>query len=69
MGAHISSIRARIQRAVTDEGTRWVLLGADAPLLPVRKVYTWVDVDFEGTYYEDSVATELYYSDLDGEVR
>ena len=60
-------IRARIQRAVADEGTRWVLLGADAPLLPVRKVYTWVDVDFEGAYYEDSIATELYYADLDGD--
>ena len=60
-------IRTRIQRAVSDEGTRWVLLGADAPLIPVRKVYTWVDVDFEGAYYEDSIATELYYTDLDGE--
>ncbi len=60
-------IRARIQRAVDDEGTRWVLLGADAPLLPVRKVYTWVDVDFEGAYYEDSIATDLYYADLDGD--
>ncbi len=60
-------IRARIQRAVADEGTRWVLLGADAPLLPVRKVYSWVDVDFEGAYYEDSFATELYYSDLGGD--
>jgi hypothetical protein len=60
-------IRARIQRAVSDEGTRWVLLGADAPLIPVRKVYTWVDVDFEGAFYEDSIATELYYADLDGD--
>jgi len=58
-------IRARIQRAVADEGTRWVLLGADAPLLPVRKVYTWVDVDFEGAFYEDSIATDLYYADID----
>lgn len=60
-------IRARIQRAVADEGTRWVVLGADAPLLPVRKVYTWVNVDFEGAYYEDSIATDLYYADLDGD--
>jgi hypothetical protein len=58
-------IRARIQRAVDEEGARWVLLGADAPLIPVRKVYTWVDVDFEGAYYEDSIASDLYYADLD----
>ncbi len=60
-------IRARIVRAWEEEGTRWVLLGADAPLLPVRRVDTWVDVEFEGAYYEDVIATDLYYADLDGE--
>jgi hypothetical protein len=58
-------IRARIQRGVDEEGVRWVLLGADAPLVPVRRVYTWVEVDFEGAYYEDSIASDLYYADLD----
>ncbi|MFH1469543.1 MAG: C25 family cysteine peptidase [Pseudomonadota bacterium] len=60
-------LRARLQRAWAEEGTRWVLLGADAPLVPVRMVDAWVDVHFEGTYYEGPVATDLYYADLDGE--
>ncbi len=60
-------IRSRIQRGWESEGTRWVVLGADAGLLPVRRVDTFVDVSFEGAYYEDSVVSDLYYSDLDGD--
>jgi hypothetical protein len=60
-------LRARLQRAWAEEGTRWVLLGADAPLLPTRYIDTWVDVHFEGTYYEGPVASDLYYADLDGD--
>lgn len=60
-------VRARIQRAWEEEGTRWVVLGADAPEIPIRRVDAWVDVDFEGAYYEGPVQSDLYYADLDGD--
>ena len=62
-----AQLRARIARGAEEQGTRFVLLGGDYPDIPVRMVDTYVDVDFEGAYYEDSVISELYYADIDGD--
>ncbi len=62
-----AAVRERIRLAWQEEGTRWVLLGADAPLIPIRRVDAWVAVDFEGAYYEGTVQSDLYYADLDGD--
>ncbi len=54
-------VRAFIRDAYTRWGTKWVLLGGDTDVIPVRYGYT--------TYYNpggEYLPTDLYYSCLDG---
>ena len=52
-------VRMFIRDAYSRWGTKWVLLGADTDVIPVRLAYT--------TYYGgEHIATDLYYSCLDG---
>jgi hypothetical protein len=54
-------VRSFIRDAYTHWGTRWVLLGGDTDVIPVRYGYT--------TYYNpggEYLPTDLYYSCLDG---
>lgn len=52
-------VRRFIRDAYTQWGTVWVLLGGDTPVIPVRYARTTF---FGG----ENLATDLYYSDLDG---
>ncbi|MFN8588931.1 MAG: C25 family cysteine peptidase [Candidatus Eisenbacteria bacterium] len=52
-------IRMFIRDAYTRWGTKWVLLGGDTDIIPVRQAYT----TFYGSEY---IATDMYYSCLDG---
>ncbi len=52
-------IRLFIRDCYTRWGTKWVLLGGDADVIPVRLAYT--------TFYgSEMIATDMYYSCLDG---
>ena len=52
-------IRQFIRDAYTRWGTKWVLLGGDTDVIPVRLAYT--------TYYlTEYIASDMYYSCLDG---
>jgi hypothetical protein len=52
-------IRLFLRDCYTRWGTKWVLLGGDTDVIPVRLGYT--------TYYgSEMIATDLYYSCLDG---
>jgi Peptidase family C25 len=50
-----------------DGDLRFVTLGGDAERVPVRAVFATVDIDAEGVYEEATVASDLYYADLDGD--
>jgi hypothetical protein len=54
-------IRNFIRDAVNTWETEWVLLGGDISVIPYRGGYGKV-----GSYPADSLPTDLYYSDLDG---
>lgn len=47
-------------------GTRYVVLGGDENLLPVREVSLWADAHLDDGYIVETFASELYYADLDG---
>jgi len=52
-------VRLFLRDAYSRWGTKWVLLGGDTDVVPVRLAYT--------TYYgSEMIATDLYYSCLDG---
>lgn len=57
-------IRNFIRDAYEKWGISFVLLGGDPPLLPTR--YVWVDRDEIYTSLWLPIASDLYYSDLDG---
>jgi hypothetical protein len=52
-------IRNFIKDYFTNKGLVWVLIGGDADVVPVRRAYLPV-------YGDPYIATDLYYSDLDG---
>jgi len=58
-------IRNFIRDAYEKWGISFVLLGGDPPLLPTR--YVWVDRDEIYTSLWLPIASDLYYSDLDGD--
>ena len=60
-------IRGWIQEMHDTSGTRYVLLGGDTNLLPVRQVNQEMYNEAEDFYIHDDLATDLYYSDLDGD--
>lgn len=62
-------LRAWIRTAVEERGTQIVLLGADTPLVPHRTIYVHARLGFGDLFYETDAdaATELYFSDLDGD--
>jgi hypothetical protein len=54
-----------IKDAYQNWGTTWVLLGADTFVIPARLAYAMAS--YAGMHsYEDSIACDLYYADLDG---
>ena len=60
----------RIRAAISawhDEGARFVLLGADHPMIPRREVHCEAYNDEEEADLDEDVAAELYYADLDGD--
>lgn len=58
-------IRNYIKQFKEQKPLIWVLIGGDVPVVPVRYVHCRVEVpDFYED--EDDIATDLYYSDLDG---
>ncbi len=62
---HAEQIRNFIKDAYQTWGVRWVLLGGDTWAVPHRT--TWaMDVAFGGSFDENEVPTDMYYSDLDG---
>lgn len=58
-------IRNFIKDAYQTWGVRWVLLGGDTWLVPHRTAWA-MDVAYGGSYDENEIPTDLYYSDLDG---
>ncbi len=55
-------------RQVWEEGQlRYVLLAGDADNMPYRTVDVSVDIEAEDTYEVATVASDLYYADLDGD--
>ena len=54
-------IRQFLSDAYFNHGTRWVLLGGDAEVVPARGVYVAV-----GNTVETALATDMYYACLDG---
>jgi hypothetical protein len=57
-------IRNYIKDQYQNNGIEYVLLGADAPILPARGFYCYV---ISGSGYEDSnIPADLYYSGMDG---
>ncbi len=62
------AVRRRIQSAVANEGTRIVLLGGDANVIPGRTIYVHTTLPLGAYAYEtgDNAPSELYFSDLDG---
>lgn len=60
-GDNADKIRQYIADAYNHQGTRWVLLGGDSEVIPVRGVYGSV-----GYTVDNWLATDLYYACLDG---
>ncbi|MGQ9760484.1 MAG: C25 family cysteine peptidase [Thermogutta sp.] len=54
-------IREFIRESYLQHGTRWVLLGGDAEIIPARGVYESV-----GNIVDTGLATDMYYACLDG---
>lgn len=59
-------IREYLRQAYETRGLRWVLLGGDAGIVPVREIHATADVPAEDTFVDEDVASDLYYADLDG---
>lgn len=60
-------LRSYLRRRHTASPLRYVLLGGDHPALPRREVHATEDVVSEGQYFDDIVASDLYYADLQGD--
>jgi hypothetical protein len=58
-------IRNFIRDAYQQWGVRWVLLGGDTWVVPHRTAWA-MDVAYGGSFDENEIPTDLYYSDLDG---
>lgn len=58
-------LRNYLQACFADSGLRWVLLGGDVELIPVRKAFA-LACSARIHPREDSLPCDYYYSDLDG---
>ena len=56
-GLEADQIRQFIANAYANWGTRWVLLGGDTTVIPMREVYA-----SSGTTVDDALPTDMYYA-------
>ena len=61
-----AQLRDYLQAQWESLGLRYVTLGGDVAVMPMRQVHAVVDIETEDVYEEADVPTELYFADLDG---